>query len=291
MSKLLSISPAELTAAGAAGHAGAEVRLERFDAGPLAGELCEFDETGLHLVLYDHQAGERSKVPFEGIRMLAFEQDFRAAPGAAADRDEAKTYHVEFRDGGLRHGLCREVRLDAHGLHLLESGEDGALHRLWLPLAAITRYRIGGMEGHGQPAVDTADSTAAPVRLDRPVRDPDQLSRLLSAHSCYFLTGARQRRSLTDAPRADESPAELAVRLGVPFVDLKHFRVDEPVLRLLSESVVRQHGVFPLMVFRDHWCGMREPARYRAGFQLLQFRFGMSGERCVAEERGNRGTR
>ncbi|HSH83865.1 MAG TPA: GspE/PulE family protein [Guyparkeria sp.] len=282
MSKLLSLSPAELTAVGASGHAGAEVMLERFDAVPLDGELCEFDENGLRLVIHDHRSGERSEVPFEQVRVLTFAQDFHTAPGAVAGTDQARTYHVEFRDGGLRHGLCREVRLDAHGLHLLECGEDGSLHRLWLPLAAIERYRIGGMEGRGQPAAGDAHSTTAPVRLDRPVRDPDQLSRLLSAHS-YFLTGARQRRGPNDAPRADESPPELAVRLGVPFVDLKRFRTDESVLRLLSETVVREHCVFPLMVFRDHLVvAMENPADIEL-IKLLHFVSGMSVEGCVAE--------
>ena len=282
MSKLLRLSPTELTAAGgAAGHPGAEVRLELFEQAPLAGELCEFDEAGLRLVVYDHELGQRREIPFDRIRALAFGLDFSVASGAAAGREEAKTYHVEFRDGGQRHGLCREVRLDAHGLHLLGVGEDGGLHRLWLPLAAIARYRIGDMEGRGQPPAG-AGSEAAPLALDRPVRDPDQLARLLSAHS-YFLTGARQRRIPNELPRTEESPAELAVRLGVPYVDLKHFRVEERVLRLLSETVVREHGVFPLMVFRDHLVvAMENPADVELT-KLLHFVAGMSVEGCVAE--------
>ena len=283
MRKLLKLSPTELTAVdGAAGHPGAGIRLELFDAAPLTGELCEFDETGRRLVLHEHRAGQRQEVPFDRIRLLGFEQDFSAAPGAGADPGAAKPYHIDYRDGVRREGMCREMRLDAQGLHLLEVGEDGGLHRLWLPLAGITRYRIGTMEGHGRSPRSGEAEDAGVARLDRPVRNSDQLARLLSAHS-YFLTGARQRRSLQDAPRAEESPAELAVRLGVPYVDLQHFRVGDDVLRLLTETVVRQHNVFPLMVFRDHLVvAMENPADAELA-KLLHFVSGMSVEGCVAE--------
>lgn len=285
MSKLLSLSPTDLVAVdGVSSHAGADVRVLLMDGVQIAGELCDFDESGRKLTVFDDGAREERELPFRQVRELSFSHDFRDALSLSASGKEAsEAYHIRFVDGEMRHGLCREARVDAAGLHLLDQFENGGYFRVWVPLETVARYRIGEMQGHGREVSN--DDVPFPVdasQLDRPIGDPEQLTKLLSAHS-YFLSGRHPVRASNDDPRQNETPAELAVRLGVPYVDLKHFQVEDKVLKLLSESVVREQRVFPLMIFRDHLVvAMENPADAELT-SLLHFVSGMSVEGCVAE--------
>ncbi|POO76445.1 hypothetical protein C1T30_43145, partial [Bacillus sp. MBGLi97] len=75
---------------------------------------------------------------------------------------------------------------------------------------------------------------------------------------------------------------ELARRLGLPFVKLKHFEVDPHALACIPESVAREHRVLPLFLLDEHLVVALENPADSEIYSLLQFVSGRSIDVCAA---------
>ncbi|MFP5505500.1 MAG: GspE/PulE family protein, partial [Gammaproteobacteria bacterium] len=110
----------------------------------------------------------------------------------------------------------------------------------------------------------------------------DALALMLTSHRSLHGQPAAQRIA-GQQRRPQESPAELARRLGLPFVKLKHFEVDPQALAGIPESLAREHQVLPLFLLDEHLVVALENPANSELTSLLQFVSGRSIDLCAAE--------
>lgn len=278
MSKLLSLSPEHFSAeALPAPGTGATVCLEMLDGKQLDGELRTFQADRQRCLIRAADASIDTSIPFARIRWLRFESPLESL---RARHGEGELFDIHYQDQGRFQGSCYEFRHDSSGLHLLAGQEDGGIRRLFVPLASVDRYRVGGFEGQGGPAPSV--SPAEPD-ADAPARNVQELlSRFASGRVGSPRGVERTFRQLEQSP--GQSPRELALRLGLPFVDLREFDVDVHALSLVPEEFARTHRVLPLLFLHGRLVvAMGNPADPEL-LSMLHLVSGRSVDSVVAED-------
>ena len=277
MSKLLSLSPEHFSAeALPAPGTGALVRLELLDGQQVEGELRTFQAGRQRCLVRAVDAISDTSVPFSRLRWLRFEPPLESL---RARQGEGEEFDLQYQDGGRFQGSCYEFRQDSAGLHLLAGEEDGAIRRLFVPLASLDHFRVGRLEGQGR--VQSAPAAPEPA-AGAPVRNSQELlSRFATGH-------VGQPRGQQALRRLDEStgrsPRELAQRLGLPFVDLREFDLDVHALSLVSEEFARTHCVLPLLFLHGRLVvAMTNPADPEL-LSMLHLVSGRSVDGVAAEE-------
>ena len=259
-------------AADGAHGTGARVRAQPLEGDPVEGELLSFDTTAGKLAVRPDGSEQGLEFGFQDLRSLRFAQDLAPALPPAG---EITLFHIAFGDGSLLEGVCRDVLVDADGLHLLVENDGGAVHRLFVPLASVRRYRIGELTGHGRARL--RPGATPPV-----VENSEQLALLMTSGMAFH--GHALAEGI--APRPDEgelSPETLAKRLGVPFVKLGRFDVDEHLLSLVPADFALEHKVLPLVLVNERLVvAMANPADAEL-LSMLHFVSGHPVEGCVAD--------
>jgi type IV pilus assembly protein PilB len=124
-------------------------------------------------------------------------------------------------------------------------------------------------------------NTAELPRPAQPIEHADDLALTLTSHRSLHGQPAAQRIA-GQQRRPLESPEELARRLGLPFVKLKHFEVDPQALASIPEAIAREHLVLPLFLLDEHLVvALENPANSEIN-SLLQFVSGRSIDLCAA---------
>lgn len=278
MSKLLSLSPEHFSAESLpAPGTGATVCLEMLDGKQLDGELRTFQADRQRCLIRAADARIDTSTPFARIRWLRFEsplESFRARRG------EGELFEIQYQDQGRFRGSCYESRHDSSGLHLLAGQVDGGIRRLFVPLASVDHYRVGGFEGQGGPA---PSASRAEPDANAPARNIQELlSRFASGRVGPPRGAERTFRQLEQSP--GQAPRELALRLGLPFVDLREFDVDVHALSLVPEEFARTHRVLPLLFLHGRLVvAMGNPADPEL-LSMLHLVSGRSVDSVVAED-------
>ena len=277
MSKLLSLSPEHFSAdALAAPGAGAAVQLEMLDGKHLQGELRSFRTGRQRCMVRAADASTDSSVPFVRLRWLRFEQPLESL---RAQHGEGEIFDIHYLDEGRLQGTCYEFREDTTGLHLLAGQEDGAIRRLFVPLVAVDRYRVGSFEGRGSPE----SVSGAMADTNAPVKNSQELLARFAAGRGSLAWGKAQAVQQVDGA-ASRSPRDLADRLDVPLVDLREFDVDVHALSLMSEEFARTHLILPLLILHGRlvvaMCNPADPEL----LSMLHLVSGRSVDGVVAEE-------
>jgi type IV pilus assembly protein PilB len=281
MSKLLSLSPEHFSAdALPATGTGAAVRLELLDGRQLGGELRTFQASQQRCVIRaadaDADTSTDTSVPFVRLRWLRFElplESLRARQG------KAESFDIQYQDQGRLQGNCHEFRQDATGLHLLVGEDDDTIRRMFVPLAAVDRYRVGDFEGQGGPLSEVlaVNDPSAPVK-----RSQDLLARFAKGRG--NISRGLDQATLQTGTAMGRSPRELAVRLGVPLVELRDFDVDVHALSMVPEEFARTHLVLPLLMLHGRlvvaMCNPADPEL----LSMLHLVSGRSVDGVVAEE-------
>ena len=278
MSNLLSLAPDQFAAdALAAPGTGAAVLLEMVDGKRMSGELLAFNARKQRCLVRSAEDAAEASIPFVRLRWLRFEQPLEAA---LVTHQEGELFQVHYADQEMLQGTCYEYRCDRFGLHLLARQEDGTVRRLFVPMAALDRYRIGEVEGRGH-----GEEEAGGLDLAAPVCSSRQLVDRIAVQNDPL-----QREGMADLLHPHEAgggvqPArELALRLGVPFVELRNFDLDVHALSLIPEEFARGHLVLPLMKFHDRLVvALRNPADAEL-LSMLHLISGCSVDSAVAEE-------
>ncbi|WJW75321.1 GspE/PulE family protein [Thiohalobacter sp. IOR34] len=280
MGRLLRLSPDSFAAEAAPRQdSGARVALELLDGSRLEGELRAFDAGQGRCVVRPADQAEDREVDFASLRWLRFAQDLAPALHDAAE--PVQTFHVRYADGGMLHGVCRDALIDHDGLHLLAEQEGGAVCRLFIPLQTVLRYRIGELSGRGHAqglrAVNEEEAR-------QPVESAEQLALLISAGNRLDAYALAEAAGVDANETEGRSPAELARRLGVPYVRLRNFDIDPQLLSLVPEDIAREHRVLPLLLINDRLVvAMTNPADAEL-LSVLHFVSGHNVEGCVAAE-------
>ncbi len=263
-------------------HVSVDVELMREKS--LTGELLAFlpEKKRLELLV----DGKESRLNFTEIRSLRIAE--RLMQYSPKSEHLILTFHIKFRDGEMRHGLYSEMRKDATGLHLVTIEKDGGAYRLFVPRENVLRYRLGDLQGGAHSFIESVstveDGGDERLNFEQPVAAAEELGKWLATRS--MIPFARNKPVAGEEMPGSGDPlldaSALSRRLGVPLVDLKHYPVDARMLAELPESFVREHAVFPLMIFDDHLVvAMENPADGDLA-RMIQFVAGKNVETCVA---------
>ncbi len=74
----------------------------------------------------------------------------------------------------------------------------------------------------------------------------------------------------------------LAKKLGIPFVDLRHFQIDPAAIKLVPEELARKHQIMPLYIFEGRLAiAIENPMRWEA-IEAIRFRTKINPEPVMA---------
>jgi type IV pilus assembly protein PilB len=221
--------------------------------------------------------------------------------GPAPTQNEYQTYDIRFVDGRHLDGTTLDYSIDEQGLHLFSEAADGTPRRLFIPMHAVERYRIGNESGRpakerdkgkakdeakGGAAAGIALKSTESVPIPGLVQTADALRRVLERQSQYAAHAFDQ---------AVETPAEwdglgeevseqlrMARALGIPAVRLQSFDIDPRVISYVPEEVARRYCVVPLFQHGDRLVVALENPTDEEVIRVLRFVTATKLEPCLA---------
>lgn len=129
---------------------------------------------------------------------------------------------------------------------------------------------------HLQPGAADGDTTHV-------IESADQLALVLASRRTLRGQPAVIQPGDRHSWRKQETPQEMAQRLGLPFVSLKTFEVDAGALACLSGEIAREYLVLPLFLLDNHLVVALETPANNELTTMLRFITGRSVDLCIAE--------
>lgn len=284
---------------------GAFVKVCLHDKKHLYGKLLELNNAQQSLSIQNENSKDKEVILFSDLHWVSFPTALSepAAPHPLTEHgsevsfpDELLPYKLSYQTGEPVKGKTHGWLVDDYGLHLFPANEQGRATRLFVPLQALTQYRIGPLQIQIQTDEDITEHSFENLSLNtRDLEDALSQQRTQTINnigellvrgkliSQLQLDEALNRQRIEQDKKlgeileemgtitSDELHRALALQLGFPFARLANFDIDPGVLPYLSEELARGYSVIPLLRYKGRLVvAMHDPSNTEI-MNLLRF--------------------
>lgn len=295
---------------------GTRVAVKLLSGKKLKGMLREVNGPQQYICLQQGPESENTKIAFREMRVMYFpeltlssNEDYPLSPDdsniiLASSKQE---YEINFIDGAHQKDKTCGWVVDEYALHLFPQIDNKYCSRIFVPLSNISSYSIGPFIHelkHNTPesvrktsAVSNArelievlennhqyNAAFGKILVEEKLISSEQLNQALSIQK------QDKSKKLGDILRAQnlisssELHQALAMQLGLPFIHLRNFEIDQSILGILSQDFARGYKVMPLLRHDGHLViAISNPANNEV-INLMRFTTGDNIEVVVATE-------
>lgn len=300
------------------------------------GKMIAFNPDDELIRLHEKETDKVVSISFQGIKLIHIPKvchwgpldDIEKSPQSNDLKTERKEFVVEFIGNKQLSGETFGYVSSTYGIYLFPSKKDNEYTRVFVPIYALSEYRVGPRLGD----VQVDNQLVSEEQINQAVSDQqvnksqalgqylkekaivatDDLDRALKQQrstpnmrlgeiliSESLLTKQQLESTLKDQSNTrniplgellvasgivtiDEVQFSLAKKLGIPYVDLKNFDIEQAAVRMIPASLARKHNIFPIHIDKGKLIVAMENPMQLEGIVALRFHTNMPVEAVMA---------
>ena len=295
---------------------GTKIEIKLVGGEKLTASLLEVNGLQQKITVMEPHAKQPKQLPFSDVRVMHFVDLVLTAnddyPLAHHDSNivlasSNQDYELFYLDGAHQQGQTNSWVVDEYALHLFARISDDVCSRIFIPLCVLSSYSIGPITRNLKVEISDDESTPGIVSNARQLIDVLEHNHHFNAAFGKILVEKKlitnsQLENALSVQKKDKSKKlgdilkeqnlitsselhqALAMQLGLPFINLRDFEVEQGVLTILSHDFAHGYKVMPLMKHDGHLViAISNPANTEV-INLLRFTTGDNVEVVVATE-------